>query len=38
MIWRFINTGLNPGSFNMDYDLELVRNFSGSPVLRVYQW
>lgn len=38
MIWRFINTGFNPGSFNMDYDLELVRNFSGSPVLRVYQW
>lgn len=38
MIWRFINTGLNTGSFNMDYDLELVRNFSGSPVLRVYKW
>jgi len=38
MIWRFINTGLNTGRFNMDYDLELVRNFSGSPVLRVYQW
>jgi len=38
MIWRFINTGFNPGRFNMDYDLELVRNFSGTPVLRVYQW
>ena len=38
MIWRFINTGLNTGSFNMDYDLELVKNFSGFPVLRVYQW
>jgi len=38
MIWRFVKTGFNPGSFNMDYDLELVRNFSGSPVLRVYQW
>ena len=38
MIWRFVNTGFNPGSFNMDYDLELVRNFFGSPVLRVYQW
>ena len=38
MIWRFVNTGFNPGSFNMDYDLELVRNFIGSPVLRVYQW
>ena len=22
----------------MDYDLELVKNFSGFPVLRVYQW
>jgi len=22
----------------MDYDMELVRNFSGSPILRVYQW
>jgi lipoyl(octanoyl) transferase len=38
MIWRFINTGFNRGSFNMEYDLELVRNFSGTPVLRVYQW
>lgn len=38
MIWRFINTGFNPGSFNMDYDLELVKNFSGLPVLRVYRW
>jgi lipoyl(octanoyl) transferase len=38
MIWRFINTGLNSGSYNMDYDLELVKNFSGSPVLRIYQW
>jgi lipoate-protein ligase A len=38
MIWRFLNTGSNPGSFNMDYDLERVRNFSDSPVLRVYQW
>ena len=38
MKWRFLNTGFNTGSFNMDYDLELVRNFSGVPVLRVYQW
>ena len=38
MIWRFIDTGFNSGKFNMDYDLELVRNFSGSPVLRIYQW
>lgn len=38
MIWRFINNGFNSGSFNMDYDLELVRNFTGSSVLRIYQW
>ncbi len=38
MIWRFIDTGFNSGKFNMDYDLNLVRNFSGSPVLRIYQW
>ena len=38
MIWKFIDTGFNSGKFNMDYDMELVRNFSGSPILRVYQW
>ena len=38
MIWRFIDTGFNSGKFNMDYDLDLIRNFSGSPVLRIYQW
>jgi len=37
MIWKFIDTGFNSGQFNMDYDMELVRNFS-DPVLRVYQW
>jgi len=38
MIWQFINTGPHRGRFNMDYDLELVKNFSGSPILRLYQW
>jgi lipoate-protein ligase A len=38
MIWKFIVTGFNSGKFNMDFDLELVRNFSGSPLLRIYQW
>ena len=38
MIWKFIDTGFNSGKFNMDYDMELVRNFSDSPILRVYQW
>lgn len=38
MTWHFVNTGFNSGNFNMDYDLELVKNFSGFPVLRLYQW
>lgn len=38
MIWRFLNTGSNTGDFNMEFDLELVRNFSGVPVFRVYRW
>ena len=38
MNWTFINTGANPGKFNMDFDLELVKNFSGSPILRIYRW
>ena len=38
MIWKFFNTGYNDGKFNMDFDLELVKNFSGVPVLRVYRW
>jgi len=38
MIWRYIDTGFNAGKFNMDYDMELVRNFSDSSILRFYQW
>lgn len=38
MSWHFIHTGFNIGKYNMQYDLELVRNFSGFPVLRLYQW
>ncbi|MDH3268018.1 MAG: hypothetical protein OEM46_04110 [Ignavibacteria bacterium] len=38
MIWKFIDTGFNSGKFNMDYDFELVKNFSDFPVLRVYRW
>lgn len=38
MTWRFLNTGSNTGDFNMDFDLELVNNFSDEPVLRVYRW
>ena len=38
MIWKFFDTGFNTGKFNMDFDMELVQNFSGIPVLRVYRW
>jgi lipoate-protein ligase A len=39
MIWHFIDSGFKTGRFNMDFDLELVKNFkSDSPVLRVYRW
>ena len=39
MIWHFINTGFNAGQFNMNYDLNLVKEFvPESPVLRVYRW
>ena len=39
MTWRFMNTGFNTGKFNMDFDLELVKNFvSDSPILRLYRW
>lgn len=39
MNWQFINTGFNTGQFNMDFDLNLVREFgSESPVLRAYRW
>jgi len=38
MIWKFFDTGFNTGKFNMDFDMELVQNFSDIPVLRVYRW
>ena len=38
MIWKFFDTGINTGKFNMDFDMELVHNFSGTPVLRIYKW
>ncbi|MBA4311199.1 MAG: ligase [Chlorobiaceae bacterium] len=41
MIWRFLNTGLNTGKFNMQLDEQLARNFdfnSDSPIFRVYGW
>lgn len=39
MKWSFKNTGLNTGKYNMDFDLDLVKNYSSDvPVLRVYRW
>jgi len=38
MIWKFIDTGFSPGSFNMGFDLQLVNEFSGTPTLRLYRW
>ena len=38
MIWRYLNTGSNTGEFNMYFDLSLVKNFTGIPVLRLYLW
>lgn len=39
MKWRFINTGVNNGKFNMDYDIQLAKNFNpGTVLLRLYKW
>jgi lipoate-protein ligase A len=39
--WRFENTGLRSGVFNMEYDEALARELargSGSPTIRLYGW
>jgi len=41
MIWKFLNTGFQSGSFNMQVDEHLARNFEfnvSPPILRVYGW
>jgi lipoate-protein ligase A len=41
MNWRFENTGIRSGVFNMEYDIALARalvNGVGSPTIRVYAW
>lgn len=38
MIWQFADTGFGTGKFNMEYDLQLARNFPENPVLRFYRW
>ena len=39
MKWKFLNSGVNSGKFNMDFDVFLAENFSqGNAFLRVYRW
>ena len=39
MTWQYLNTGENTGSFNMDFDLRLVREASPDHItLRLYRW
>jgi lipoyl(octanoyl) transferase len=41
MNWRFENTGISSGVFNMDYDTALAQALvkgTGNPTIRVYAW
>ena len=39
MTWKYLNTGKNTGSFNMEFDLGLVRDsLPGQITLRLYRW
>jgi lipoyl(octanoyl) transferase len=41
MNWRFENTGIRSGVFNMEYDVSLAQAMvdgAGSPTIRVYAW
>jgi lipoyl(octanoyl) transferase len=39
MKWTFINSGSNTGKYNMDYDLQLARNYKDNEVVfRLYRW
>ncbi|GBD86548.1 octanoyltransferase LipM [bacterium BMS3Abin03] len=39
MKWKFLNTGLNSGRFNMDFDLDLTTNLQpDEAILRLYRW
>jgi lipoyl(octanoyl) transferase len=39
MNWHFINTGLNRGKFNMDFDLNLLNECNNETAyLRLYRW
>jgi lipoate-protein ligase A len=39
MNWKFIDSGINTGSYNMEFDLMLARTLkSGQAILRLYTW
>lgn len=39
MIWKYINTGSNTGSYNMEFDMNLVRDASFDEIIfRLYRW
>lgn len=39
MNWKFLNSGVNSGKFNMDFDTFLAENFEpNTAVLRLYRW
>lgn len=39
MNWKYINTGLNTGAFNMAFDLQIAKSLTpDTAVLRTYRW
>jgi lipoate-protein ligase A len=39
MKWLFINSGSNTGRYNMDYDLQLAKNYKDNEIFfRLYRW
>ncbi|MBK7631010.1 MAG: lipoate--protein ligase family protein [Ignavibacteriales bacterium] len=39
MKWQFLNSGVNSGKFNMDFDVFLSENFNpNNAILRLYRW
>ena len=39
MNWKFLNSGVNSGKFNMDFDIFLAENLNhDTAILRLYRW
>lgn len=39
MIWKFLDSGVNSGKFNMDFDIFLAENLAqNNAILRLYRW